>query len=680
MGRGVKVNSTGEGSANATNAAGNATPGNATRGNATLGNGTRGRQEQHAVARDGPSATTDTATTTGNKKPMALFQLLDFAGGYRWLTYLGCLLSMIHAVFEMLTLVCIWFVMRDLINVAPHWSRATGINRYAWTAFAFAIIAAVCYFFALICTHLSAFRTTSNVRKAALGHLMLLPLGWFLTHPSGETRHIIDGAVEDTHAVMAHRLPDMSAALMTPIAFVVVSFVFDWRMGVACLIPVVLSMLFITIMLTTGAGADFMGRYNAALDRMSKSAVEYVRGIPVVKTFQQTVYSFRSFREAIVEYRDMATKYSFFCQPWQVAQLVAINGTFVFLVPTAIIISANTGNFSEFLADFLFYVVFSTITVVMMTKVMYTSQAFMKADDAMRRINTILQERPLAQVSADRRERPKDSSIVFDNVTFRYQGADADALHDVSFTVPSGSTVALVGPSGSGKSTAASLVPRFWDPDSGSVSIGGADVRRIEEHELMKQVAFVFQNDRLFSESLLDNIRHGRPDASREEVLAAASAAQCDDILAKFPKGIDTIVGEKGVHLSGGECQRIALARAICKQSPIVVLDEATAFADPDNEARIQNAFEKLVVGKTVLMIAHRLSTVRNADCIVMLRQGRVVEQGTHDELLALHGEYAAMWREYESSISWTVQNDAQAAQQEAVEDTAAKQTEEDQR
>lgn len=655
MGRRVKVNSTGDGSANATNAAGNATPGNATRGNATLGNGTRGRQEQHAVARDGPSATTDTATTTGNKKPMALFQLLDFAGGYRWLTYLGCLLSMIHAVFEMLTLVCIWFVMRDLINVAPHWSRATGINRYAWTAFAFAIIAAVCYFFALMCTHLSAFRTTSNVRKAALGHLMLLPLGWFLTHPSGETRHIIDGAVEDTHAVMAHRLPDMSAALMTPIAFVVVSFVFDWRMGVACLIPVVLSMLFITIMLTTGAGADFMGRYNAALDRMSKSAVEYVRGIPVVKTFQQTVYSFRSFREAIVEYRDMATKYSFFCQPWQVAQLVAINGTFVFLVPTAIIISANTGNFSEFLADFLFYVVFSTITVVMMTKVMYTSQAFMKADDAMRRINTILQERPLAQVSADRRERPKDSSIVFDNVTFRYQGADADALHDVSFTVPSGSTVALVGPSGSGKSTVSKLAARFWDPDSGTVTVGGVDIDTIAPETLLTDYSVVFQDVLLFNDTVMQNIRLGRRDATDEEVLAAARAANCDEFIARLPNGYHTKIGENGSTLSGGERQRISIARALLKNAPIVLLDEATASLDAENETKVQQALSRLLTGKTVLIIAHRMRTVAQADKIVVLDEGRVAEEGSPKELMAQNGIFAHMATLQNQSQRWTL-------------------------
>ena len=655
MGRRVKVNSTGDSSANATNAAGNATPGNATRGNAILGNGTRGRQEQHAVARDGPSATTDTATTTGNKKPMALFQLLDFAGGYRWLTYLGCLLSMIHAVFEMLTLVCIWFVMRDLINVAPHWSRATGINRYAWTAFAFAIIAAVCYFFALMCTHLSAFRTTSNVRKAALGHLMLLPLGWFLTHPSGETRHIIDGAVEDTHAVMAHRLPDMSAALMTPIAFVVVSFVFDWRMGVACLIPVVLSMLFITIMLTTGAGADFMGRYNAALDRMSKSAVEYVRGIPVVKTFQQTVYSFRSFREAIVEYRDMATKYSFFCQPWQVAQLVAINGTFVFLVPTAIIISANTGNFSEFLADFLFYVVFSTITVAMMTKVMYTSQAFMKADDAMRRINTILQERPLAQVSADRRERPKDSSIVFDNVTFRYQGADADALHDVSFTVPSGSTVALVGPSGSGKSTVSKLAARFWDPDSGTVTVGGVDIDTIAPETLLTDYSVVFQDVLLFNDTVMQNIRLGRRDATDEEVLAAARAANCDEFIARLPNGYHTKIGENGSTLSGGERQRISIARALLKNAPIVLLDEATASLDAENETKVQQALSRLLTGKTVLIIAHRMRTVAQADKIVVLDEGRVSEEGSPKELMAQNGIFAHMATLQSQSQRWTL-------------------------
>lgn len=582
-----------------------------------------------------------------------------FAGSYRWFTILGCVLSALHAILEMLTLVSIWFVIRDLLRVAPNWSQAGDIGRYAWWAMGFAIAAAVLYFAGISATHLSAFRSTSNIRKTAMAHLASLPLGWFTQHASGETRRIVDGAVEETHAVMAHRLPDLSAAATTPVAFLIVSFVFDWRMGLACLLPAIISMFCMIMMLNSGAGSGFMKRYQDALDTMNKAAVEYVRGIPVVKTFQQTVYSFRAFRTTIGEYRNMAQAYSFACQPWQVVQLVAINGTFALLVPLAILISNNTGDFTGFLTDFLFYALFSTVTVMMMTKVMYASEAFMQADDAMRRIHTILDAKPLPHVRSGEEQPPHGSGIAFEHVSFTYAGSDHPALDDVSFTVPGGSTVALVGPSGSGKTTLAYLVPRFWDPNQGAVRIGGVDVRAMGEATLMNEVAFVFQNDRLFSESLLENIRHARPNATRVEVEAAAHAAQCDDIIAKFPDGLDTIVGTHGVYLSGGESQRITLARAICKNSPIVVLDEATAFADPDNEAKIQRAFEQLSKGKTVLMIAHRLSTVRDADRIVVLGDGKVRQIGRHDELLAANGEYAAMWNEYERSVTWTVDNDS---------------------
>ena len=608
----------------------------------------------------GPAAEQSAANKKTNKKSKtnqrsSIAQLLDYAGPYKALTIFGCVLSAVHAVLDMLVLICIWFVVRDLLAVAPDWSRAANVGRYAWWAMGFAAAALVIYFFALACTHLSAFRTTSNIRKACMRHVMSLPLGWFDSHPSGETRRIIDGSVEETHAVMAHRLPDLAGAITTPVAFIIVSFVFDWRMGIACIIPTILSAVLMGIMMGTGAGANFMGRYQKALDTMNKSAVEYVRGIPVVKTFQQTVYSFRVFNQTINEYRQMAFRYSKFCQPAQVAQLVAINGTFALLVPLSIIIASNTGDFRGFLADFLFYCLFSTITVPMMTKVMYSTQSFMEADDAMRRLNGILSARPLPQPDAAHAAEPHGNGVEFRDVTFTYDGAEQPALNHLSFTVPQGSTVALVGPSGSGKTTAASLVPRFWDPQSGSVLIGGADVRAIPEAELMKHVAFVFQNDHLFAESLMDNIRHARPEATREEVLAAAHAAQCDDIIAKFPDGLDTMVGTGGVYLSGGEAQRIALARAICKDAPIIVLDEATAFADPDNEVRIQKAFEHLAQGRTVLMIAHRLTTVRDADSIIVLDHGQVAQQGTHDQLVASGGLYARMWRDYETSVTWTV-------------------------
>ena len=388
---------------------------------------------------------------------------------------------------------------------------------------------------------------------------------------------------------------------------------------------------------------------------MNKAAVEYVRGIPVVKVFQQTVHSFRAFRESIVAYCDFATAYVRLCEGPQVAQLVAINATFFVLVPAGILLAGAAGDFGAFLTNFLFYVIFSALTTMMMSKIMYSSQAVTEAQDAVSRIDGILSAPLMAEVDPARAEAPADDAIDFDHVTFSYPGADAPALEDVVLHVPSGATVALVGPSGGGKTTAASLVPRFWDASAGRVLVGGVDVRSIPQAELMERVAFVFQNDKLFKQSLLDNIRAARPEATREEVEAAAHAAQCDDIVAKLPQGLDTVVGARGVYLSGGECQRIALARAILKDAPIVVLDEATAFADPENEALIQRALGVLCAGKTVLMIAHRLSTVAGADAIYVLDGGRLVEQGTHAELVEAGGLYARMWADYRTSAQWRI-------------------------
>ena len=548
----------------------------------------------------------------------------------------------------------------------------------------------------------------NEYEKAVLRHLTKVPLGYFATHATGELRRIIEGATGLTEGVLAHRFPDFVGALVTPVAFLVVMFVFDWVLGLVCLIPIAVSAACMFWMMAGGGGDEntnmmtFMKNYQDALDRMNKGAVEYVRGIPVVKVFQQTVKSFHTFRESILAYKEFASAYVRLCTPPQVAQLVAINSTFAVLVPAGILLAQNAGDFGLFLSDFLFYVIFSALTTMMMTKVMYSSQAITEAQDAVMRIEGILSAPCMPEVSSGEKhneETAKDVSlgeptkvnecqnaevglyrggvehntdirgaiaksiknkkgddICFDSVVFSYLGSSEPALKNLTLYVPSGSTVALVGPSGGGKSTAASLVPRFWDVDKGSVRIGGADVREIPSKEVMKRIAFVFQNDKLFKQSLADNIKAARPDATREEVEAAAHAAQCDDIIAKFPQGLDTIVGTKGVYLSGGEQQRIALARAILKDAPIIVLDEATAFADPENEALIQKALSVLTQGKTVLMIAHRLTTVVGADCIYVIDKGELVEQGSHQELIEKDGLYARMWTDYRQSASWRIE------------------------
>ncbi|MFQ9181558.1 MAG: ABC transporter ATP-binding protein [Eggerthella lenta] len=464
--------------------------------------------------------------------------------------------------------------------------------------------------------------------------------------------------------MLAHRIPDFVGALVTPVAYLVVMFVFDWVMGLVCLIPVLASAFCMFLMMGGGLGGkdgegnsnamQFMVNYQNALDKMNKAAVEYVRGIPVVKVFQQTVHSFRAFRESIVAYCDFATAYVKLCEGPQVAQLVAINATFFVLVPAGILLAGAAGDFGAFLTNFLFYVIFSALTTMMMSKIMYSSQAVTEAQDAVSRIDGILSAPLMAEVDPARAEAPADDAIDFDHVTFSYPGADAPALEDVVLHVPSGASVALVGPSGGGKTTAASLVPRFWDASAGRVLVGGVDVHPSAGRAHGARGLRVPERQAVQAEPL-DNIRAARPEATREEVEAAAHAAQCDDIVAKLPQGLDTVVGARGVYLSGGECQRIALARAILKDAPIVVLDEATAFADPENEALIQRALGVLCAGKTVLMIAHRLSTVAGADAIYVLDGGRLAEQGTHAELVEAGGLYARMWADYRTSAQWRI-------------------------
>ena len=593
------------------------------------------------------------------KAPHPLFRLLDFAGPYKVLTVVGCALAGLHSLLAVMPLVCVWFIMSQFVAVAPQWSEASGAAFYAWLAVGFAVAGVVVYFAALMCTHIAAFRTGNNMRKAATHHLSKVPLGYYDEHSTGELRRVIDGCAGQTEDVIAHKMPDFIASCTAPVAFLVAMFLFDWVMGLVCLIPVAVSLFAMWWMMgrdVPEGGRFFMQRYQEALNRMSTAATEYVRGIPVVKVFQQTVHSFKAFHAAIIDYRDMATQYVNFCRLPQVVQLVAINGTFAVLVPAAILLAASAGDFARFLTDFLFYVVFSAFTTTVMSKIMYASEALMMAEDSVRRVNEILAVEPMEEVRSEAAEHVSDASVDLRGVTFSYPGAAVPAVRDVTLEVPAGATVALVGPSGGGKSTLASLIPRFWDPQEGTVAVGGADVRAVPTAELMDTVAFVFQNDRLFKGTLADNIRMGRPDASDEEVRAAAEAAQCADIIAKFPEGLSTVVGSAGVYLSGGECQRIALARAILKDAPVVVLDEATAFADPENEALIQQALGRLAAGKTVLMIAHRLSTVVDADLIAVVDGGVIVERGTHDELLAAGGLYARLWANYQQATQWKIE------------------------
>ena len=486
-----------------------------------------------------------------------------------------------------------------------------------------------------------------------MAHVMKLPLGIFTGNQSGRLRKLIDDNAGLTEDLLAHKLPDLAGTIVTPIAAIVMLFLFDWKMGLLCLLTMALALLSMCLMMG-GKNAGFFHRYQKEIERMSGEAVEYVRGIPVVKMFQQTVYSFKAFYAAIKDYSDLASQYAMSCRVGQTCFLTFINGTFALLIPAALLL-ASGGDVRTVLVNFIFYALFAPACGQMINRIMYMSEAVMEANEAVGRLDEILGQKPMEEPKVQKRSI--NAAVSFHHVTFTYPGAKRPALDDVTFSVRPGQVTALVGPSGGGKTTAACLIPRFWDVDSGSVSVGGVDVREMDTKDLMEQVAFVFQDTRLFKESLLENIRAARPQASREEVLSAAHAAQCDDILEKLPHGLDTVVGTKGVYLSGGEQQRIALARAILKDAPIVVLDEATAFADPENEHQIQKAFETLTKNKTVLMIAHRLSTVQDADNILVLSDGKISEQGSHESLLAEKGVYAAMWEDYQRSAQWKVGN-----------------------
>ena len=595
------------------------------------------------------------------KKNSEISRMFAFAGNRHWLTILGMILAGLSTVLSMFPFVCIWFVVRDMLNalLAGDISLAAGSGVYAWRAVGFSVLSILLYFLALCFSHLAAFRTASNMRKAAVHHIVTLPLGYFSQNASGRLRKIIDDNAGLTEDFLAHQLPDLTGAVVMPAAVLVLIFTFDWRLGLCCLVPMIISFFFLRQMMG-GDNAHFMEGYMTALETMNKEAVEYIRGIPVVKVFQQTVYSFKNFHAAIEEYEKYASGYALKCRIPLTGFNVALNGTFILLIPVAcMILSGLSGQaaYQDVLLDFLFYSLFTPVCTTMMSRVTFAGEQFMAAKSAVKRIEGILNEQPLPEPEHPR--QPKDASVSFEDVCFSYPGAAEKALDHVSFEIPEGKTVALVGASGSGKSTAAQLIPRFYDVTGGRVLVGGVDVRQIGRQALMEQVSFVFQNTKLFKETLLENIRAARPDASREEVMRAAEAAQCTEIIDRLPDGLDTVVGSGGTYLSGGENQRIALARAILKDAPIIILDEATAFADAENEHQIQLAFEKLTEKKTVLMIAHRLSTVQNADEILVFDGGRIIERGSHAALLAAGGRYASMWEDYQTSVRWKVGKEA---------------------
>lgn len=578
--------------------------------------------------------------------------LMDYAGRRRVLTYLSWVLSAVSALTALVPFIFVWLIVREVIEANGNFAAVQGsLSVYGWWAVGSALISMLVYFAALMCSHVAAFRVAGNMRKRAMRHIGALPVGFMNSLGSGRVRRIVNESSGATETYLAHQLPDMVGAFATPVGMIVLLFVFDWRLGLLSLIPTVLGFIIMSKM--TGKDmARKMKEYQSALENMNNEAVEYVRGVPVVKTFGQTVFSFKRFKGSIDSYHTWVVAYTKSLMWPMVAFTTAINCVFVPLIIAGLCFTAG-GVDGTFLLNLIFYIIFTPIISVTLMKVMFMSENNMIVSDALQRIDGILAIKPLPEPSAP--QTPKDNSVTFENVTFAYEGADRNAIDGLSLNVKAGETVALVGPSGGGKTTAAGLVARFWDTASGAVKVGGVNVKDIDRQTLNDTVAYVFQDSKLLKTSIFENVRMGRPSATREEVLAALHNAQCDDILNKFPHGVDTVIGSKGVYLSGGEQQRIAIARVMLKNAPVLVLDEATAFADPENEAAVQRAFERLANGRTVIMIAHRLTTVQNADKIYVLKDGKVAEEGTHAWLMEQNGLYHDMYDEYRTSIAWKV-------------------------
>ena len=585
------------------------------------------------------------------KKQSALTRLFEYAGNYKYFTMLSRILSVISAWIALVPFYYIWRIMKEVLDVAPAYDQAKGITSLGWSAVGFALLSMIIYIVALMCSHIAAFRIQANMRSAMMHKIVNLPLGFMDQDGSGKIRKIVQESSEATETYLAHQLPDRAGAIATPIGLLVLLVVFDWRLGLLSLVPVVTAFLIMSSM--TGKNMEIkMKEYQNSLEEMSSEAVEYIRGIPVVKTFGQSVFSFKRFRKAIDNYEKWVISYTKDMRLPMVGYTTTINAVFAILIAAAFWLSKGTDD-KTFLLNLLFYIIITPIITVTLNKIMYSSENKMLVEDALKRVDGILEREPLEQAKG--LKTPKDASIVFENVSFRYKDGITDALHGVNLKIEPGEHVAFVGPSGGGKTTLASLIARFFDVTEGKLVVGGVNVKEIADEKLMETVSFVFQDSKLLKMSIYDNIRMGKKDATKEQVLHALKEAQCMDIIEKMPQGIDTMIGTRGTYVSGGEAQRLSIARAMLKDAPILILDEATAFADPDNEVKVQEAFSRLSKGKTVIMVAHRLSSVTNADRICVLKDGEIVETGNHESLTKQNGIYAHMWKEYNQSIRWKV-------------------------
>lgn len=586
------------------------------------------------------------------KKRSAMSRLMELAGNHKYFSYISCILAAISAWIVLIPFYDIWRIIREILEVRPDFSKATHITAYGWQAVLFALLAMIFYIGALMCSHKAAFRVQANMRTKMMEHIMKLPLGYVEAEGTGKIRKIVTDSSAATETFLAHNLPDKVVSVATPIGLLAMMAIFDWRLGLISLIPAALAFIIMGSMMMGPKMAADMKEYQNSLETMSAEAVEYVRGVPVLKTFGQTIFSFKRFKGAIDEYEKWTLSYTKSMMIPMIGFTVFSNGIFAALIIAAYILGGNTVT-DTFVLNLIFYILITSVLTTTLMKVAYAGESQMIVEDALNRMDEILDQEQLPNVTEG--AAIQDASIKLQDVTFAYDEAKENAIDGITIDIKAGDHVAFVGPSGGGKTTLASLIARFWDVKSGSISIGGVDVRNINTDELMNQVSYVFQDSKLLKASILENVRMGRPDATDEEVLEALKNAQCSDIIEKLPQGVNTVIGSKGTYVSGGEMQRLSIARAFLKNAPVLILDEATAFADPDNEKLVQLAFEKLSKNKTVIMIAHRLSTITNADCIYVLKDGKIAESGTHASLLAENGIYTHMWTEYNKSVNWQV-------------------------
>ena len=588
------------------------------------------------------------------KEKGVLGRLFQHMGMFKITMFIAIILSAVSSVINLYAFVCVYNVAKEIVQSLGniHSLDQTYMVDMGWRAVFLILTSFGLYGMALLFSHITAFNTVAKLRIQIVRHIGNLPLGYHTTNPSGKQRKIIEKNSDNLETLIAHQIPDFAGAVALPVAFLVFMFVYDWRLSLICLIPILVGFGILYYMLKDES-EGFAKQYQKSAEDISNAVTEYVRGIAVVKVFRQTANSFQRYKAAVKEYGDYLLKYALSMQNTDSAYHAAINGIFFFLIPGGIILFNAGSNPEKTVLSFLFFAVLIPTVVTILARIMNSSSNLMISQASLDAIDQILREKPLPETKTP--QLPKGYDISLDHVSFSYEDAAGKALDDVSLDVPEGTITALVGESGGGKSTVANLIARFWDVDEGVIRVGGVDVREMDYKYWMEQVSIVFQDTNLFKMSIMENVAVFNPDASREDVLQALHLAQCDDILEKLPQGADTVIGTKGIYLSGGEMQRIALARAILKNAPVVLLDEATAFADAENEYLIQKALDELLRGKTVIMIAHRLSTIIHADQICVLERGKIVEKGTHRELMDLHGVYAGMYEEYQSSISWRI-------------------------